>query len=106
MTTAEMLARLNDLRTAAGMKSIRAWKGSRAALEAAIAALPAVVPDGPLLPEAADVATEVGAPKSLADWCRENGINPKVARAKLRRAGVHRPYEANDATIEIIARIA
>jgi len=94
MTTAEMLARLNDLRTSAGMKPIKAWKGSRAALEAAIAAQPmsAATDDGP-----------TAAPMSLADWCRENGINPKVARAKLRRAGA--PRELNDATIAILGRV-
>lgn len=38
-TTNEMLAQLNELRTAANMKPLKAWKESRAKLEAAIATL-------------------------------------------------------------------
>lgn len=95
MTTAEMLARLNDLRTAAGMKPISSWKGSRAALEVAIAALT----EHPNTERTDDAST----PMTLADWCRENEINPKVARAKLRRAGA--PRELSDATIALLGRV-
>lgn len=95
MTTAEILARFNDLRVPAGMKPIRSWKGSRAALEASIAALT----EHPNTERADDAA----APMTLAHWCRENGINPKVARAKLRRAGA--PRELSDATIALLGRM-
>lgn len=96
MTTAEMLARLNDLRTAAGMKPTKAWKGSRTALEAAIEALSPKQ-------DAQRTAPDEAVRTSLAEWCRENGINPKVARAKLRRAGA--PRELSDATIAILGRV-
>lgn len=102
MTTAEMLARLNDLRTAAGMKPIKAWKGSRTALEAAIEGVSQPM-STTVQTDDAPVVADAAAPMTLADWCRENGINPKVARAKLRRAGA--PRELSDATIAILGRV-
>jgi len=72
---ATLFARLNELRVAADLAPLKSYKGSRAQLEALIAKLEPV----------ADVI-------DLADWCRANGKNPKVVRAKCRR---HLPAPAD-----------
>jgi hypothetical protein len=79
-TTAERLATLNALRATHGKAPIKAWKESRAKLEAAIEALSPPVRKEP--------ARKVSTGQTLADWCKENDFDPKVARAKLRRAGI------------------
>jgi hypothetical protein len=42
-------------------------------------------------------------PKSgVPAFCRANGINPKLARAALRKANFHAPYTLNQKTRDII----
>jgi hypothetical protein len=67
MTT---LTTLNTLRTAAGMKPLKAWKESKAKLVAAIEKL---------------TPKTNGNEVTIAQLARELGINPRVARAKCRR---------------------
>ena len=68
MTTTELLAQYNAIATSAGLPTIKAWKASWAALEAKLAEL---VPD-----------------VTVSDIARSLNINPKIARAKLRQAGL------------------
>jgi hypothetical protein len=68
-TMKELLATLNAHRMSKGMKPLRSWKASKAALEEAIAKV-APPKTGAVLPRIA----------------RELKIDPKKARAKLRKA--------------------
>jgi len=78
ITAASLLVRLNDLRTAAGMKPLKAPK-SIAAMQDDIKKLaPANTSD-------------------FADLCREYGVNPKVGRALYRRhVGMVKDYNPAD----------
>ena len=74
----EKLALLNERRVALGKPALKSWKGSKAKLEEAIATLGhAVVPK-----EAKTTPT----PKPLPRVARSLGIDPKAARAALRKA--------------------
>lgn len=75
------LATLNALRTRADMKPLKAWKESKAKLEAAIAKLtPATVK------EQLKASVEMnGTTVTIAEIARELGLNPKVCRARCRR---------------------
>lgn len=88
------LATLNALRTAAGKAPLKSWKESKAKLEAAIAALtPAAKlsePETKVQKKAA--ASYAHADRPLKAICKELNLNPKVARAKLRKAGLSAPY--------------
>ena len=75
----EKLALLNERRVALGKPALKSWKGSKAKLEEAIAALGhAVVPK--------TEAKEAPTPKPLPRIARSLGIDPKAARAALRKA--------------------
>ena len=115
IATKDLLMELNELRKEKGMKPLKAWKESRAKLEAAIDKLDnEVVGDKESPAEEARVERKAGRkrpakkkpdpkkkptgkkrgpqPKndgllSVSDIAREIGIDPKVARAKLRRYG-------------------
>lgn len=115
MNTKEMLIELNEHRAALNMKPLKAWKESRAKLEDAInmlanklddqadkqpapAPAPVAVPQTPeqkkvnrklrdgMAPKkpAADAAP-AGETVTIGQLCDKLSINPKVARAKLRR---------------------
>lgn len=114
-TTAERLATLNALRATKGKAPIKAWKESRAKLEAAIAALTEQVkaPKAPVEVSKAKLSHVLKgamAPRArdFAEWCRQNDVNPKVARAKLRRAGIEKDekgnYPLNDQTVAIVKK--
>jgi hypothetical protein len=101
MTT---LTELNALRTAANMKPLKVWKASKAALVQAIAKLQSSSTTEQQLKASADVEhgkkikkvtteaveamkeiTKNSEAKTIAEIAFELKINPKVARAKLRR---------------------
>lgn len=90
-TTTVLTEKLNTLRIAAGMSPLKSWKGSRAKLNEQIEKLereakknkPAKAPKK----ASSDTIT-------LADIARELDINPKVARAKMRRVTVPAGFEA------------
>lgn len=89
LTTKDLLANLNILRAANNLKPLKAWKESRAKLEAAIAKLPAPKPA-----EAPKTETKKAKPAgkhtegliSIKQIAADLGMDAKVARAKLRRA--------------------
>ena len=72
INTNTLFARLNALRVSNDMKPLAKWKASRAKLEQAIEEL---------TPQEA-ATTRTG---EVADYAREKGIHPKVARQKMRR---------------------
>jgi hypothetical protein len=95
MTT---LTELNALRTAAGMKPLKAWKESKAKLDAAVAKLQETMPalTRAMTTDAKPAGKKVVVKKTAAKKAtgegvkvstiaEELGIDPKVARAKLRR---------------------
>jgi len=86
MTTNELLTKYNLLASRAGKKPLKAWKDSKAKLQARIDALVPTeqVPSKPAKKPVANGESTM----SVADVARELGINPKVARAKLRRKGI------------------
>lgn len=94
------LATLNTLRTAAGKAPLKSWKESNAKLEAAIAALtpaaklsePAPVAKAEAKVQKKAAASYAHADRPLQAICKELNLNPKVARAKLRKAGLSAPY--------------
>jgi hypothetical protein len=97
------LATLNTLRAKNGMPPLKAWKESKAKLEAAIGKLAAKAPlkdqlevsakpkDKPAAKDKPAKVTKPAAKKanvegvSVSTIAKELGIDPKVARAKLRR---------------------
>lgn len=104
MTTKEALEQLNALRIANGEKPYKAWKESRAKLDAKLAqytpqhnVTPALVEvaetpaaDVPAKPAVKKLEAPVGnaLTVTLADIARELNLNPKIARAKMRRIRV------------------
>ena len=72
MTNTELTTRLNTLREALGMKTIKAGSYSNAKLQTLIAELE---------PEVAEEGDDTF---TLAELAKEMGINPKVARARYR----------------------
>ena len=109
ITTADLLKELNELREEKGMKPLKAWKQSRTKLEAEIDKLDEEVVGDTGSPaeenrkerkakrkkpakKKASGKKRGPQPKndgllSVSDIAREIGIDPKVARAKLRRNG-------------------
>lgn len=104
-TVAQLLNTLNTLRAVKGMAPLKNWKDSRAKLEAAIVKLDppvgghskdnavvakAIHQDGELVEVVKTKPSAKGKaePASFADFCAKHGLNQKVARAKLRKAGV------------------
>lgn len=90
--TRDLLITLNTLREQNGQVPLKSWKSSRAKLEEAIAKLTPAETPAPKAKKAkkakvakADAPTKSSDDLSVADIARELGINPKVARAKLRR---------------------
>lgn len=101
MTT---LAHLNNLRTSANMKPLKAWKESKVKLLAAIAKLEKIAADdeGPGVPSPTNKSADAMPVKvkaankpagkhtegliSVATIAKDLNMDPKVARAKLRRA--------------------
>ena len=85
------LNELNALRIAAGMKPLKVWKASKAALQAAIDKLQSVTVVQTETSKAveAPVKRTVKAPNaggvSISEIAKSLGMNDKVARAKLRR---------------------
>ena len=99
-TLAERLAYLNELCAREDRSHLKSWKESRKALEDAIAKIEARLPK-----EQPVAKTAEGRKGDFAEWCRQNGFNPKVARAKLRKANHKRNgsrYELNAAAIAIV----
>lgn len=98
MKASQMLAKLNELRIANSKPALKSWRDSNAKLAAAIAKLESAAPQ---TKAAAINETKTRASK-LAAWALENGINPKIARARLRHAGVEK---AADGHYELNARV-
>lgn len=98
-TTADLLVKLNAMRADLNKPPLKAWKESRAKLLAVLDVTrdaweqhsvfnQPVAETAPTPP--VNVVAVNGAPVptiKLADIARECGINPKVARAKMRRSG-------------------
>lgn len=112
MTTKEALEQLNALRIANGEKPYKAWKESRAKLDAKLAqyAPQPAVDDSPAPTETADADAPTPEPKkvignaltiTLADIARELNLNPKIARAKMRRIRVPEGAEVSKHTYNI-----
>lgn len=130
MKTTELLSALNVLRVRAGKPALKAWKESRAKLQAAYDLLNAKdiadfeKHDERKATDKAKVdrmyaprksATEKASPKvvvnemsarqsDFAEWCRQNNVNPKVARARLRKAGIEKVngrYDLNKKTCAV-----
>jgi hypothetical protein len=86
---------LNQRRVSLGMKPLRSWKGSKAKLEEAITLLghapttekptPAPKPRA-ITTKAVPTAKAKGEHTALPQIARELGIDPKKARAMLRKA--------------------
>lgn len=103
IATKDLLMELNELREAKDMKPIKTWKQSRAKLEEAIDNLdaestppankkPVTKKKKPAAKKKPPGKKRGPQPKddgllSVSDIAREIGIDPKVARAKLRRYG-------------------
>lgn len=92
-TTASMLTRLNELREANGLKPLKAWKESKQKLEDAIrklsdATIDEMIEEDKKVPCKAPSANPNPESITLAQIARELGINPKVARTKMRRVDV------------------
>lgn len=100
--TAATITELNALRTAAGMKPLKAWKESKDKLTAAVNKLRGAATTTQQLKASAEVAVKKDAKKSAAKpkvkttkpavegvsikaIAKKLGIDDKVARAKLRR---------------------
>ncbi len=81
-TSTELLTIYNELAPQSGHKTLKSWSGSKKSLQERIDALTKVRPE----PAPADGDDDDGM-ISVADVARELKINPKVARAKLRRRG-------------------
>jgi hypothetical protein len=77
MSTKDLLAQYNDHAAAVGAKTLKAWKGSKAQLQAKLDALP------PLPAKNGKKKTTEGV--SLAELARQAEKNPKVVRARFRR---------------------
>lgn len=88
----ELIAELNAQRAAMGKQPLKAWKDSRAKLEAALGINANAIREFRANEIAAAQPTPVGEPVKLKDIAAELGINPKVARAKLRRATIPAEY--------------
>lgn len=115
MTTAELLAKLNSLRANANKPPLKAWKESRAKLEAAVAALTPAMP-AEVITAAEEPAANVAAsvPKAskavrpgnaftvtLANIARELNLQPKIARAKMRRIRLPEGVEVSKHTYAV-----
>lgn len=100
--TADLLATLNTLRAINGKAPIKAWKESRAKLEAAIAALTPAQSLGATEPAPAPTRAPKKVTSTFKDLLTELNMTAKVARAKLRRAKVAKPYKGDDATRTIL----
>lgn len=97
MKTAELLQLLNDHRTVNGQPTLKSWKGSRAQLIAKIEQF-----------EGTKLTTndKLTGTFRVADLARNNNVNPKIARARLRaqgQRGTHvYPVEKKDEILAII----
>ena len=119
MTINEMLAHYNSI----APTPLRVWKDSKAKLEERIAKLDPAIKTVPTDRVPATVVAEKvfanveakpeakpakaakasgGVVKSgVPQFCQEQGINPKLARAALRKANFHAPYTLNQKTRDI-----
>lgn len=94
------LNELNALRTAAGMKPLKVWKASKAALQAAIDKLQETTAEtaerefheaDQVVPKTVEAPVNVkrkalnASGVSISEIAKSLGMNDKVARAKLRR---------------------
>ena len=94
------LNELNALRTAAGMKPLKVWKASKAALQTAIDKLQETTAEtaerefheaDQVVPKTAEAPVNVkrkalnASGVSISEIAKSLGMNDKVARAKLRR---------------------
>lgn len=123
-TTADLLTELNTLRTEyLGKPALKAWKESRAKLEAVLVvtrqAAEPYMQNGATCIEEADIEEAAptppinvvavnGAPVEyvrLADLARECGVNPKVARAKMRRSGRWQAFGSHKYAVQHRAEI-
>ena len=121
MTTKEALARLNELRVARGEQPYKAWKESRAKLDAKLATYEQPTPElatpqaslfDAAIEEHIEAAVELDKKPSkkiignaytitLADIARLLNLNPKIARAKMRRIRVPEGAEVSKHTYAI-----
>ncbi|OXE37520.1 MAG: hypothetical protein CGW95_00990 [Phenylobacterium zucineum] len=107
-TTNELLAKLNAMYEVDGLPKIKVWKESKEKLLARIARHEAEVKRNPTplkKMKSAKNEDKPGRKGEFAEWCRANGFNPKVARAKLRKANHRRNgsrYELNEKAIAIV----
>ena len=109
-------AHLNALRAKAGMKPIKAWKESKAKLQAAIAKLEAAShtkqTDAKLATAITNAKTKTSAKakaksdrgpgrprdEELAAYVKSQGYTGKSSRIAFRKAGLHGPYTLNAQT--------
>lgn len=80
MTTKDLLVKYNDLASRLDLPVLKTWKKKRADLESAIDALEE---------KARESSGCCAQGLTVTDIARELGISPKVARGKLRRAGMN-----------------
>ncbi len=85
MTTKQLTKKHNIIATSVGAKTIKTWKDSKAKLQARIDKLLAAIEKKAPAKKTPEKKTKSEGGMSLADLARELSINPKVARAKIRR---------------------
>lgn len=85
MSTKDLLKEYNDLAARIDRKPLKAWKESKAKLEARIEAMRTDLELEALDSKPEDASGDDPDVVTLADLARELGRNPKVIRAKLRR---------------------
>lgn len=106
---------LNALRATVGKPALKGWKESNAKLEAAIAALTPKLDKEPKAADKRAAKADIKADRkrtkqdaapsnALGKLLAELGINGKVARAKLRRAGLAAPYTDMKRIREILTK--
>lgn len=80
-TTAQILNNVNELRARQMMPPIKSWKGKKEALIKMLDELQA------------KMAPKLRKNGALAKYCRDNGLNAKTMRQKLRDKGLERNVE-------------
>lgn len=84
-TTKELLVEYNSLAEAQDKPTLKQWKESKTKLQAKIDDLYQSTAEAITKPKVKPLPE---GHKSCAQWCRDLGKNPKVARAKLRKHGL------------------
>lgn len=86
--TKNLLGQLNELRIQAGRPPLKVWKGSYADLEKTIEELTPKKKTETKSPAPVKKGRKTVETMTVAEYCTQNGLNPKVARAKLRKSGL------------------